>query len=49
MNVSHVLEINVHFAGANAVIFRCTVFVNHAGPTPEAWTAGRYFLPKRTG
>ena len=31
LNVSHVLEINVHFAVVDAVIFRSIVFVNHAG------------------
>lgn len=33
MDVSHVLEINVHFAVVDAVMLRSIVFVNHAGPS----------------
>ena len=33
MNVSHVLEINVHFAVVDEVIFRSVVFMNHAAPS----------------
>ena len=33
MNVSHVLEINVHFALVDTVILRCIVFLNHTGPS----------------
>ena len=33
VDVSHVLEINVHFAVVDAVILRSIVYVNHAGPS----------------
>ena len=33
VNVSHVLEINVHFSVVDAVIFKSIVFVNHTGPS----------------
>ena len=33
MNISHVLEINVHVAVVDAVILRCIVFVIHTDPS----------------
>ena len=46
LNVSHVLEINVHFAVVDAVIFRSTVFVNHTGPS---LTLGQLFSSPHFG